>query len=183
MAKLSNSKEGRRRVTRPATAARPLGARGGRTAWLNCVVEGCSALCSRGEVKSNADAYLGRGLALAALGQRRNATADAAKALGLAEPTPERLYSAAQIHALAAIAAATEARQKGQDSVRLTTRYQDEAVQLLSAWFKRLSPAERSSALHDLLRDPALSPLRRLRVLELAGSVSSSAVPGRQPHP
>ena len=53
---------------------------------------------------SNADAYLGRGLALAALGQHRDAVADAVKALGLSEPTATRLYSAARIHALAAMA-------------------------------------------------------------------------------
>ncbi len=92
---------------------------------------------------SNADAYLGRGLALATLGQHREAVADAAKALGLVEPTATRLYNAARIHALAAIALTAEARKTGQDAVRPVTRNQDQAVKLLAEWLKRLPAADR----------------------------------------
>ncbi len=123
----------------------------------------------------NADAYLGRGLALAALGQHRAAVADAAKALELAEPTPTRLYNAARIHAQAAIVAAAEVRQTGRDAVSLVNRYQAQATELARRWLKRIPAAERPRALRDLLQDPAMASLRRrLRSLELAGAVFSS---------
>jgi serine/threonine protein kinase/tetratricopeptide (TPR) repeat protein len=110
---------------------------------------------------SDPDAYLGRGLALVALGQRREAVADAAKALGMSEPTAARLYSAARIHALASIAEAAEVRKTGQEAARSATRNQDQAVKLLGEWLKRLPPAERSSSLNSLLEDPAMATLRR----------------------
>ena len=124
---------------------------------------------------TNADAHLGRGLALAALGQHRAAVADAAKALEMAEPTATRLYNAARIHAQAAIVAASEARQTGRDAVSLVNRYQGQAMELARRWLERIPPAERPRALRDLLQDPAMATLRRrLRSLELTGAVSSS---------
>jgi tetratricopeptide (TPR) repeat protein len=133
---------------------------------------------------SNADAYLGRGLALVTLGQHREAVADAAKALALGEPTATRHYNAARIHALAAIAVTAEARKTGQDAVRLVTRNQDQAVEFLAEWQKRLPAADRDSALRDLLQDPAMAPLRRrLRSLGLAGPVAAPASPSSQPRP
>jgi serine/threonine protein kinase/tetratricopeptide (TPR) repeat protein len=131
---------------------------------------------------TNADAYLGRGLSLVALGKGREAVADAAKALDMSERTAPRLYSAARIHALAALAEAAETRRTGQDAVRQVTRNQDQAVKLLAQWLKRLPAAERDSALRDLLQDSAMATLRhRLRSLERAGTVSSSAAPSSQP--
>jgi tetratricopeptide (TPR) repeat protein len=133
---------------------------------------------------SNPDAYLGRGLALVTLGQRREAVADAAKALAMREPTTTRLYNAARIHALAAIALTAEARKTGPDAVRLVIRNQDQAVRLLAEWRKRLPAADRDSALRDLLHDPAMATLRhRLRSPEMAGPVSPSAAPSSQPRP
>jgi serine/threonine protein kinase/tetratricopeptide (TPR) repeat protein len=124
---------------------------------------------------TNADALLGRGLALAAQGQHREATADAAKALRMGEPTAVRLYNAARIHAQAAIAAATEARKRGQNAVSQVIHYQDQALRLLAEWHKRLPASERSSALRDLIQDPAMATLRRrLRSLELTGAMSPS---------
>jgi len=119
----------------------------------------------------SADAYVGRGLALAALGQHREAVAAAAKALGLGEPTTIRLYSAARIYAQAAYAAGAEARKEGQEAVSLFTRYQDQAIGLLREWLKRLPAAERASSLRDLQQDPAMAILRRrLRPLNTAGT-------------
>jgi tetratricopeptide (TPR) repeat protein len=133
---------------------------------------------------SNADAYLGRGQALVTLGQQREAVADAAKALALSERTPTRLYSAARIHALAAIALAADARKTGQDAVRLVTRNQDQAMKLLAEWVKRLPAADRDSSLRDLLQDPAMATLRhRMRSLEMAGPVSAAAASPSQPRP
>ena len=133
---------------------------------------------------SNADAYLGRGLALVALGHHREAAADAAKALGMSEPTSTRLYNAARIHARAAIAEAAEARKQGPDAVRRATRYQDQAISLLGEWLKRLPAADRAASLRDLLQDPAMATLRhRLRSLELAGTGSPSAASPSQTRP
>jgi tetratricopeptide (TPR) repeat protein len=128
--------------------------------------------------ESDPDAYLGRGQALVALGHHREAVADAAKALGMSAPTPPRLYSAARIHALAAIADAAEARKTGQEAVRLANRNQEQAVNLLVEWLRRLAPSERSSSLHNLLQDPIMATLRRrLRSLELTDALPASAPP------
>ena len=133
---------------------------------------------------SNADAYLGRGLALATLGHHREAAADAAKALGMGETTSTRLYHAARIHALAAVAVAAEARRTGPNAVRLATYYQDEAMKLLGEWLRRLPLASRDSSLRDLLQDRAMATLRRrLRSLEAAGPVSPPAASASQPRP
>ena len=120
---------------------------------------------------TNADAYVGRGLALAALGQHREAVADAAKALKIGEPTTIRLYSSARIYAQGAYAAGAEARKEGQEAVSLFTQYQDQALSLLREWLKRLPAADRASSLRDLQEDPAMAVLRRrLRSLDLAGT-------------
>jgi tetratricopeptide (TPR) repeat protein len=133
---------------------------------------------------SNANAYLGRGLAFVTLGQHREAVADAAKALALSEPTATQLYNAARIHALVAIALTAEARKTGQEAVRLATRSQDQAVNLLQEWLKRLPAADRATSLENLLQDPAMATLRRrLRALEPAGTVSPSATSSSQPRP
>jgi serine/threonine protein kinase/tetratricopeptide (TPR) repeat protein len=125
--------------------------------------------------ESAPDAYLGRGLALVTLGQRREAVADAAKALSMSEPTAARLYSAARIHALAAIAEAAEVRKTGQVAVRKAARDEDQAVKLIGEWLKRLPLAERSSSLRSLLSDPVMATLRRrLRSLDVAGDVPTS---------
>jgi serine/threonine protein kinase/tetratricopeptide (TPR) repeat protein len=110
---------------------------------------------------ANADAVVGRGLALAALDQYHEAVADATRALSMREPSAPRLYSAARIHAQAAVSAAAEARKKGRDAVALVTRYQDEAVKLIDRWSKQLPAAQRASKLQDLLKDPVMTTLRR----------------------
>jgi tetratricopeptide (TPR) repeat protein len=115
---------------------------------------------------SSGDAILGRGLALAALGQHREAVVDATHGLALAEPTAKRLYNAARIHALAAASAASEARKTGQDAVSLVSRYQDQAMRLLGEWQRKLPAAERAGSLRNLTQDPAMASLgRRLRSL------------------
>jgi serine/threonine protein kinase/Tfp pilus assembly protein PilF len=125
---------------------------------------------------SNADAHMGKGLALAALGQHREAVASATKSLAMAEPTAPQLYKAARIHALAAIAATAEARKTGYDAVSLVKRNQDKATELVRQWLTQFPLAERTKALRDLLQDPAMATLRhRTRSLELTRSVSTTA--------
>src|SRR5262249_17855596 len=60
--------------------------------------------------RSDPDAYNGRGLARAILGDHPRAVADASTALLMAERTPRRLYNAARIYARAAMAAAGDVR-------------------------------------------------------------------------
>jgi serine/threonine protein kinase/tetratricopeptide (TPR) repeat protein len=110
---------------------------------------------------SNADALLGQGLALAALSRYRDAVADAEKALGMGEPTGPRLYSAARIHAQAAVTVAAEAGKHGRNAVTLVAYYQDQAVKLIDKWSRRLPAAEREQSLNKLLQDPAMATLRR----------------------
>jgi tetratricopeptide (TPR) repeat protein len=113
---------------------------------------------------ANPEAYAGRGLALAALGQYAQAVADASMALSQGEPTMRRLYRAAQIYAKAAVAVGTAASapNKGQDAVALVTRYQDQAVALLREALKRQPASQRASFLRDVVQaDPALRSLRR----------------------
>ncbi|MGC1722466.1 MAG: tetratricopeptide repeat protein, partial [Isosphaeraceae bacterium] len=90
---------------------------------------------------SNPDAYNGRGLARAILGDHQKAVADALIALRMAEPTPRRLYNAARIYAKAAIAATGDVRKTGRDAVFVVTRYQDQAVALVRESYNRLPGA------------------------------------------
>jgi tetratricopeptide (TPR) repeat protein len=133
---------------------------------------------------TNPDPLLGRGLALAALGQHGEAIADAVKALKMTQPTETRLYNAARIHALAAIAVAAEARKRGRDAMSETIRYQDQAIRLLREWQKRLPTTDRAASFRDLLQDPVMSTLRRrLRSLELTGNATESGPrPGADTH-
>ena len=94
---------------------------------------------------SNPDAYNGRGLARAILGDHQKAVADALIALRMAEPTPRRLYNAARIYAKAAIAATGDVRKTGRDAAFVVTRYQDQAVALVRESYKRLPAAQRAS--------------------------------------
>ena len=103
----------------------------------------------------SADAYLGRGLARATLGQHREAVADASRAVRLGEPTQTRLYNAARIYAKAAIAATAEVKQTGQEAVGLVSRYQDQAIELLRQAVKRRPAAQRPTFVRDVVQtDP-----------------------------
>ena len=125
---------------------------------------------------SNPDAYNGRGLARAILGDHQKAVADALIALRMAEPTPRRLYNAARIYAKAAIAATADVRKTGRDAAFVVTRYQDQAVALVRESYNRLPAAQRASFWRDVIQtDPALTVLRRrLRAIEPAGPATSA---------
>jgi len=125
---------------------------------------------------SNPDAYNGRGLARAILGDHQKAVADALIALRMAEPTPRRLYNAARIYAKAAVAATADVRRTGRDGVAVIARYQDQAVALVRESYNRLPGAQRASFLRGVMEtDPALSTLRRrLRTIEPTGPATSA---------
>jgi hypothetical protein len=83
------------------------------------------------------------------------------------------LYKAARVFALAAVVVTAEARKTGQESVRLVTRYQDRAANLLREAIRRLPADRRATYLKDvILSEPDLRMLRRrLLSMDLAGPV------------
>jgi tetratricopeptide (TPR) repeat protein len=117
---------------------------------------------------TNADAYSGRGLARARLGQYRQAVNDAQEALEHGDPHWRIVYNAARIHALAAVAVSAEARSTRQNADRLILRYQDSAVALVRLALRRAPAEQRSTIFRETIQiDPALQPIRqRLRSLE-----------------
>jgi tetratricopeptide (TPR) repeat protein len=119
---------------------------------------------------ANADAFTASGLAKVVLGQYPEAIADAAKAIGMAEPTSRRLYKSAQIYAKAALAASGDIRRQGREAAAIAERYQDQAVELVKKAIDRKQRSQREMILRDLRdvvqTDPAMKPLRRrLRAL------------------
>ncbi len=123
----------------------------------------------------SADAHNGRGFARLRIGEHREAVADAERAISLGEPTPEALYKAARVHALAAIVASAEARRTGKPSIALAARYQGRAAGLLRDAARRL-PADRRDwfVKEVILADPDLRTLRRrVSAMDLAGPIPS----------
>ena len=116
----------------------------------------------------SADAFSGRGLARARLGQHRDAVSDAALALRLDETNWRIAYNAARIYAQSAVAADAESRKSGPAAVRLVTRYMDRAVDLVRLALERAPALQRSVLLRETIpADPALQPIRRrLRSLD-----------------
>ena len=103
------------------------------------------------------DAYNGRGFARLRLGEHRDAVADAEECLSFGEPNSHLLYNAARVYALAAVIAAAEVRQKGQETVTLVARYQDRATGLLREAVKRMPDDQRASFWREVVpADPAL---------------------------
>ena len=78
---------------------------------------------------ADADAYNGRGMAQARLGDRRAAVAERREALRQGGGTSPRVtYNAARIYAIAASVAAAELGEKGRQARQLYRKYQDTAV-------------------------------------------------------
>jgi eukaryotic-like serine/threonine-protein kinase len=125
---------------------------------------------------SNGDAYNGRGSARLRLGEHREAVADAEKALALGKPSQDLYYKSARVYALASVVVGAEVRKRGQDSVRLVTRYQDRAAFLLRQAVNQLPADKRASFWREVIQtDPALRTLRRrLASPDLAGPVTSA---------
>ena len=96
--------------------------------------------------------------------------------MSLGEPTVDLYYKAARVYALAAVVVAAEARKKGQESVRLVTRYQDRAADLLRESIRRRPAESRASFVKDvILVDPDLRTLRRrMSAMDLAGTVPAT---------
>ena len=113
-----------------------------------------------------ADAYIGRGLALVALGKHLDAIADANAALRLNPSTSEMLHNAACIFAQAG----AHAFQEG-DHERATD-YRATAVATLRLALEHLPTSERNSFWHDkIMTDSALASLHGLS--EFARSVAN----------
>jgi tetratricopeptide (TPR) repeat protein len=110
---------------------------------------------------SLADARAGLGSARVRLGHYHEAVADAEAAARLGASDHRVLYKAARVYALAAVAASSEVRRQGQDTVAVVARYQDRAVALVAAARTLVPAAERANFEAVLRTDPAVATIRR----------------------
>ena len=116
-----------------------------------------------------ADAYGGRGLAKARLGDHKAAIADAKESLRLGETKWRINYNVGRVYAQAAVAVESESRKNGPPAVRVVTRYRNLAYDLAIRRALELAPADqRAILLRDSIpNDPALMPIQaRLKSLE-----------------
>ncbi len=112
---------------------------------------------------SSGEAYAGRGSALAALGQFREAVRDAEESLHHGDIEPHLLYTAARTMAQAAGSAAKEPRPRGKVDVRAIRAYQDRAVEFLRRVVERTPRERRTAFWRDVVEgDPAFNSIRRL---------------------
>jgi serine/threonine protein kinase/Tfp pilus assembly protein PilF len=105
------------------------------------------------------DAYIGRGLARASLGEFRESVADGEMAL-LRKPTsPEMMHNVACIFAQAVASAETSLQ--GQDRQALTASYRGRAVEAIRETLALLPPEDRLAFWQDkIMVDEALAPIR-----------------------
>jgi eukaryotic-like serine/threonine-protein kinase len=117
---------------------------------------------------TNADGYLGRGLARARLGVYRDAESDAEKAVKYGDESARFTFRIARIYCQAAVAVSSEARSKRENADRLILRYQDLAMKFVRLALKRTPVEQRPSFFREtILADPATQPIaRRLKSLE-----------------
>jgi tetratricopeptide (TPR) repeat protein len=111
---------------------------------------------------TNADAYVGRGLARARLGQYRGAESDAELAHKNGDGSARFIFRVARIYCHAAIAISSEARGKRQNADALALRYQDRAMAFIRQALE-VTPAKQRSAFfrETIQKDPAVEPIRR----------------------
>jgi eukaryotic-like serine/threonine-protein kinase len=117
---------------------------------------------------SNADAYVGRGLAKVRLGNHEDAVSNAKRALLLDEKSWRIAYNAACVYAQAAVAADVESRKNGPVAVRVVNRYLERAVDLARLALDRAAVEQQSVIARETIRTaPALLPIKgRLKSLE-----------------
>ena len=117
---------------------------------------------------TNADAYLGRGLARARLGLDRDAESDAERALKFGDGTAMFTFRVARVYCEAVVAVRKEARSNRQDFDRPVLKYQDIAVKLVGLAVARTAVEKRAVFFHEtILKDPAMKPIfRTLMALE-----------------
>jgi eukaryotic-like serine/threonine-protein kinase len=112
---------------------------------------------------TSAEAYGGRGSALIALGQFREAAAAAEESARRGASEPRTLYNAARTLAQAADAASGEAGRRGRTDVAVIRRYRDRAVQLLGQALERTAADQRAAFWREVVQtDQALRVIRRL---------------------
>ena len=107
----------------------------------------------------DADAYSGRALAGARLGQHEGAVSDAERSRNLAGKNWRIAYNAACVYALAARAVDSESRRTGPPARRVVRDYLDRALDLMGVALE-LAPAEKRQTIQS---DPVLEPIRRWR--------------------
>ncbi len=112
---------------------------------------------------SSGDGSSGRVSTLVAIGQFREAAAEAERAVRCGGTRPRTLYNAARSMALAAQAASTDAAGKGRRDVESIRLYQDRALQVLDQALGSTAPDGRAEFLREVVEaDPALKIVRRL---------------------
>jgi tetratricopeptide (TPR) repeat protein len=121
------------------------------------------------------DFYSGRGSALVAMGNYREAVSDAEESLRRSESEPRLYYSAARILAQAADHANTERRPRNSSRPTQAQSYQDRALALLGQAVERTHPAERAAFWRNVVdSDRVFTAIRRLpayaRIAAAAGA-------------
>ena len=117
---------------------------------------------------TDAEAYLGGGLARARLGKYRDAESDAEKAFKVGDGSAMFTFRVARVYCQAAVAVSEEARNKRPKADRPLQRYQDRAVALIRQAVERTPVEQRAAFFREtILKDPAVLPIRRrLEALE-----------------
>jgi tetratricopeptide (TPR) repeat protein len=110
-----------------------------------------------------ADAFGGRGSAMAALGNAREAVSDAEESLRLAASEPRVIYNAARVLAQAAQCAKTGQSARARVDLVLARSYQDRALQLLGRALQSTPPEQQAAFCRDVVQtDLAFAKIRSL---------------------
>ncbi len=114
---------------------------------------------------NDADAWSGRGLARARLGQHEDARNDAEQSRKLGEKNWRIAYNGARVYALSAVAVDPESRKNSPATV---ARYFEHSFDLACLALNLAPPEQRSTLLQEtMMKDPALLPIRkRLKSLD-----------------
>jgi eukaryotic-like serine/threonine-protein kinase len=118
---------------------------------------------------ANAEAYLGRGMVRARLGQYRDAEIDAEKARKNGDSSAKFAIRIARVYGQAAIAVSTEVRITRLSADKLVRHYQELAMKMVRTALERTPAGERATFFRQTinLTDPPLQPIRKwLEVVE-----------------
>jgi eukaryotic-like serine/threonine-protein kinase len=118
---------------------------------------------------TNAEAYLGRGMVRARLGQYRDAEIDAEKARKYGDSSAKFAIRVARVYGQAAIAVSAEVRVTRLNADKLVRHYQELARTMTRKALERIPAGERATFFRQTinLTDPPLQPIRKwLETLE-----------------
>jgi tetratricopeptide (TPR) repeat protein len=125
---------------------------------------------------TSADAYCGRALVRARLGQHGDAVGDAEEAIRCGQPNWRIAYNAACVYGRVILAASAEARRAGLRSARQVSQYEDRAVELVRLAIKLAPAQQRTNVIRESMDEPSLQTIRRrLRAIDSTKPSSPSA--------